>query len=71
MLYAAAVLLVSGCAAGSNQQLVIDTRQVPAVDYPPDEVPMKRHRVLQQCNVTTHSKNAWNGSSAWIALTSH
>ncbi len=37
-LLTAMVLLLSGCATGGIQKLVIDTSQVPAVDYLPDEV---------------------------------
>ena len=37
-LYAAMVLLVSGCASSSHQKMVIDTREVPAVEDLPKEV---------------------------------
>ena len=38
MLYVAMFLLVSGCASSGNQRLVIDTRQVPAIQYLPNDV---------------------------------
>ena len=37
-LYAAMILLVSGCASSGGQKLVIDTREVPAVVYLPKEI---------------------------------
>lgn len=37
-LYAAMVLLVSGCASSGHQKLVIDTREVPAVENLPKEI---------------------------------
>ena len=37
-LYVATLLLLAACASSSGQKLVIDTRNVPAVGYLPDEV---------------------------------
>jgi len=37
-LYAAMVLLLSACATGGGQSLMVDTHHVPAVGYLPDEI---------------------------------